>query len=510
MIALVSEGAFDLRVHFAQMDLPEGGELYLYAPGSSREVTGPYGQTGPLGNGEFWSDIFLDDTVVVEYFVPAEVTATELPFGIDQVLHAYTDGIPEAGPREGDCHNDVTCYFPEWEDVANCTARIYYVDPPYGYFCTGSLLDTVIGDETPYFLTAGHCMTSDTVAATMVARWKWEATSCDSGTTGFGWKQSNNADLLYRNTNIDVSLCMVLGELKTNTTPYYWTGYSTSTVPFWTDLTCVSHPDGAYKRITFGYKIGNSGPYKHNISWTSGTIEGGSSGSGVWREDQGGQLYAGTASTSTLPIGCSNPDGPSQYGKFDMTYPNISGFLAGGSDDAQEDNDTCAAAVATSAGTYNNRVVKRLDEDWYRITVPACYTVDIDATFTDAHGNINIQLLDACGGSVVASGTTTSNNESVSYVNPGAAQDFFLRVYLQEDTRNTYGLSIALTASGSSTKGDGDCDGDIDLNDYSAMAGCIDGPDTDITPACSAFDWNEDNDVDLGDVADLQRDFTGG
>ena len=46
--------------------------------------------------------------------------------------------------------------------------------------------------------------------------------------------------------------------------------------------------------------------------------------------------------------------------------------------------------------------------------------------------------------------------------------------------------------------GDADGDGDIDLNDYAAWGGCMQGPND---VGCNAFDLNADGDVDLHDFA---------
>jgi len=57
--------------------------------------------------------------------------------------------------------------------------------------------------------------------------------------------------------------------------------------------------------------------------------------------------------------------------------------------------------------------------------------------------------------------------------------------------------------------GDIDLDGDLDLDDFSELQTCITGPDTAIDPACSPFDFNADDALDLSDLADFQRTFTG-
>ncbi|MHC4695319.1 MAG: hypothetical protein ACYTFA_01100 [Planctomycetota bacterium] len=59
----------------------------------------------------------------------------------------------------------------------------------------------------------------------------------------------------------------------------------------------------------------------------------------------------------------------------------------------------------------------------------------------------------------------------------------------------------------------GDCnsDGGVNAFDYSDFGPCLSGPGTGLlTPDCNCFDIDNDEDVDLSDVAQFQRSFTGG
>ena len=63
--------------------------------------------------------------------------------------------------------------------------------------------------------------------------------------------------------------------------------------------------------------------------------------------------------------------------------------------------------------------------------------------------------------------------------------------------------SLGLTA----LSGDVDNDGDVDLADFEAMAGCLSGPETAASPECEAADLDGDADIDLADAAIFQDAF---
>lgn len=209
----------------------------------------------------------------------------------------------------------------------------------------------------------------------------------------------------------------------------------------------LHHPDGSWKRWSRGRRDPLTSTYWHKLNYSLtaavGHIYYGSSGSGIWRESD--QKLFGNCSWGDNEPGCDYPSTRVYYGKFSNYYPSISSLLTSGSDDAFEDNDSCASAATLSDGTYGDLVVKSLDEDWLSITLVSGSQVDVDLYFADMYGNIDVQLYDGCGGSVVASSTSTTNNESLTYVNSGAAADFYLRIYLSDDTRNTYDMVCEIT-----------------------------------------------------------------
>ena len=447
-LRIISEGAVSTRLHFRHVDLPPGAELFVWSSGDPDLVDGPFTARGPLDRGEFWTTIFPGDSVLIEYLAPTmDVPERGLPFHIDGLLHGYRQVfVTENGSREGDCHNDSSCY-PYWAEVRNSVARISFVDEGIGYVCTGQLLDTEVGDFTPYFLTANHCCDTQDIAETAVAYWLFQSESCDGPVPPLpSVPTSSIADLLSTgrsDTSSDYTLLLIRGELPSG---LFWSGWTSGAIDFGEPSASIHHPDGAFKRISLGVR-GLSEGHFWRIDWTDGPTEPGSSGAGIWRDDTQ-QLYG---QLSGGPSACGN-ETYDFYGKFSTAYADIAPFLSEGSDDDLEDNDSCATAVEIAESTWLDRVVKVSDEDWYRITVPGCADLEVALSFVDAHGDVDIELYDQCGGPVIASSTGTDNGEALSVAGADSPQEYYLRVYLASDTRNTYDLTASMSGVGVNTR----------------------------------------------------------
>ena len=447
-----STDAKAIRLHFTLMDAAAGVEVLSYSPDRPDDLSPVYGGRGPLGDGDFWTPFVAGDRIRAECFVPGESATppAKVPFTIDAALHMYRSPFEAVGKGSGDaieeggCHNDVMC-FPAWGLERDATARIDFVVGGSGFLCTGQLINTLITDLTPYFLTANHCISSNAVANTAVISWNWQTSSCGGSVPAFGsLPTSSVCTLLSNGATSDYSLLMVEGTLPGGRG---WVGWNSGGVGFNTSVTCVHHPDGAFKRISFGATqlipfCGGTAFDHIGVGWGSGVTEPGSSGSGLYNSSTHqliGQLHCGASS-------CSNLGGQDSYGAFSSTYGPISGFLNAGSDDGFENNDACASAWGLSNGGYGGMIVKSGDEDWFSLAAGPNAQVSVSISFTHAFGDIDMGLYTACG-TLVASSTSTGNSETINYTNTTGASPLFLRVYLFSDTRNQYSLSVNVTAA---------------------------------------------------------------
>lgn len=462
---VVSPEALGLRLRFADVRLPAGAELAVYGV----ENDGPALLRSPFkaaGAGEprvehhdaaavdlpnsarrtFWTATLPGERARIELFVPAAAAGAagmrELPFTVDRLQHIYLDPVAGAAggtKAAGPCHNDVSCS-PAWATVARAVAGVGVIGNN-ALYCSGQLLNSQRGDFTPYFLTANHCLSSQAEAADTEIYWFYQTPSCGAAPPRLADVPSSvGASLLATHPIPDFTLLMVEGTLPAEVA---WAGWTSAPVRTGVGAVAIHHPDGDYKRISFG----NKGPVAVcgtdedlvRINWTDAPTEPGSSGSGIFRSDTRqlfGQLSFGPSACGNESYDC--------YGAFSSAFTRIRGLMREGSDDNLEPSDSCAAARVLGAGTVEG-IVKYADHDWYRISVPAGQTLRVELSFTHSRGDVDANLFSTCGGAPVATADGVTNAELLTATNSGgSAADYFVQVYLGADTRNSYTMAVTL------------------------------------------------------------------
>jgi hypothetical protein len=313
------------------------------------------------------------------------------------------------------------------------------------------MLNNATGDLTPYFLTALHCMKDQSGALnSLEVYWFYESNGCNGSVPSLGSvPRSVRASYLLSTQANDMSLVMIEGTVPRN---LWWNGVSWQGSVAEDELVRgIHHPGGAFKRIAFGDvwdefdSCGATSLTQGNeIDWGLGLTEGGSSGSPLYL--QNGAVVGVLSCDTSRSDGCSSDD--AYFGRWGGFISNYQFVLNNSNwDDDSENNDTCASARSLDNlfnGTLYSRIVKSVDEDWYSLTVGALGTVNFGVGgFNTNNGDIDIALLNNCG-TTLATSTSTSNFESVTWTNPNNFPvTVKLRVYLFDDTRNIYYLDFS-------------------------------------------------------------------
>ena len=270
-------------------------------------------------------------------------------------------------------------------------ARIRFEMGDSSFACTGTLVnDKVRTTFVPYFLTAAHCISTGSVARSVEAWWFYQRATCGGSARDRRFSRTTGGtDLLTASARYDLAL------LRFREAPPGGLGFSG-----WSGLP-IDHPAGAYgihhpagdlKKFSAGTTADNADSYGVTnaipVTWSEGTTEGGSSGSGLFL-DNGGYLVGGLS---------HGPDcGPyitDHYGPFRDFLPQASRWLDNAlpppADDDHGDSPAAATVVPLTSST-GGTLERSGDSDWFRIDLAADDALRVRTTGpTDTYGRLSV------------------------------------------------------------------------------------------------------------------------
>ena len=351
-LRFVAPGAGGVRLAVDVQQLPAGALLRFYgAAGEVQEVPAAEaarlravaeaaGLTGEAAR-LVWSLPFDGEQATLEVELPAGAAPgdvalavprlTQLALGVRGTLEKSLDDVGESGS----CNLNATCVIEDIDMESRAVAKMVYDDGVYMYLCTGTLLNDAAASRTPYFISANHCISTQTEASSLVTYWFFRAASCgnaesvssDMRTLGGG------AALLTTSSTYDTTL------LRLNRQPPTGAVYAGSyfgALDNGSGVLGVHNPSGDLQKYSVGAISGyascggdscslsasQSAWPMFRIGWSRGTTEQGSSGSGLFVRDAAsgtryfaGVLHGGNAS-------CSNRGGYDVYGRFNLAFGN--------------------------------------------------------------------------------------------------------------------------------------------------------------------------------------------
>lgn len=309
-----SEDAFSLNIIFSKFIIPKGSHINFYNEDKS-DLYGPYTFKDQLESGKFPTPIVRGEKIIVEYFEPAFVNS-ECELQISKINHGYKDISSIFNKSSGACNVNINCTDgSDWQTIKKSVCRIVMGGTN---LCTGTLINNVLLDGTPYLLTANHC--TGQPYDEWVFYFNYESSSC-SGTTGPTNQTVSGCQLVATTTKLDFCLVKLSVKPQQAYSPYY-AGWDLSTT-LATNTTCIHHPSGDIKKISKDNNspsVANYGSgYDYNShwlisSWEVGTTEGGSSGSALFNQHKRiiGDLTGGQAN-------CANSVND-YYNRFDLAW----------------------------------------------------------------------------------------------------------------------------------------------------------------------------------------------
>ncbi|MFC2086424.1 trypsin-like peptidase domain-containing protein, partial [Bacteroidota bacterium] len=315
---IVSKGAYSINLIYNYFDIPEGAKLFVYNKPKDNYI-GAFTSRNVKNDKTFATFLVKGESIIVEYYEPASVKGLG-KIAISKVIHGYKDFYSKLNKgygSSGSCNNNANCPEGEgWQNEKRSVAMILLSSNTR--WCSGSLINNVHMDGTPYFLTANHCLGGEN---TWIIMFNYESIGCENqdGPTN---QTIQNTTLLASNSSSDFALVQLSETPPVDYNVYYsgWTRHDTATE----QSVGIHHPSGDIKKISFDYDPTTSSdydpsPYLSNshweiTAWDDGTTEGGSSGSPLYDQNHRivGQLHGGWASCSSIT--------PDFYGKFSMSW----------------------------------------------------------------------------------------------------------------------------------------------------------------------------------------------
>ncbi len=311
--------AYSTNLIFDDFYLPEGVKLFLYTDDHSM-VSGAFTSQNNKQSGTFATAPLKGSTCTLELDVPASVGSPGR-LSVSRIVHGYKDVFfnPDKDfGGSGSCNNNVHC--PVGDPWANEIRAVCMITLSDGFrLCSGSMVNNVRQDLTPYMLTANHCLGGGG-SDTWVFIFNYESPNC-SNIDGPTWMSIAGSTLRATNTYSDFALLELSAQPPDSYNVYYegWSAVDTAA----SSAVCIHHPEGDIKKISFDYDPVTSTEYLGTTSgvthwrigsWDDGTTEPGSSGSPLYDPAHHviGQLHGGYASCTSITS--------DYFGKFSMSW----------------------------------------------------------------------------------------------------------------------------------------------------------------------------------------------
>jgi lysyl endopeptidase len=321
-------GAISMNLGFTRFWLPAGALLSVYAPDHKPGADGArlrqFTERDIDDHGQLWMPIVpRTDTVVVELKVD-EGRRDQVKLTLGAINGGFRP-LSDILGVSGSCNVDVAC--PQGDPYRDEIRAVGVLQRGGSRVCSGSLINNT-GGRRPLFITADHCGVRANNAATVVAYWNFQNSTCrppnsgSSGSDGDGNLNQFNSGSIFLATFATSDFTLVeLDDAPQQSFNVFLAGWNRNPGPFTDGAVGIHHPAVAEKRISISNRATeDDGGTHHRIWWRPngiGVTEGGSSGSPIY-DKQGrfiGQLTGGGSA-------CGVPDSSmwDVYGKLSRSW----------------------------------------------------------------------------------------------------------------------------------------------------------------------------------------------
>ncbi|HYP06467.1 MAG TPA: trypsin-like peptidase domain-containing protein [Bryobacteraceae bacterium] len=350
-LSVRSEGASALRVRLTSFHVGIGRLWLLATDTEGVEVTaGPYIGDGPNGDGEFWTDMLMSDSLIVAY-EPAETSSRDLPFVLTGLSHRFAPvTAPSAGKASNaakaaaaSCTVDTVCH-PDYNEPASAVALMIFESEGESYQCSGALIGSSSQPVLPFFLTANHCISNADEAKSLIAFFNYQTTECKGVRPSLGRSPRVTGASFVAGGGMSLGDYTLLQLTAFPSIDVKLLGWTSEEIAANQQVTSISHPAGDAKRIALGERTrdvtvrfgdGSRMPANrgYQVSWFEGVTQGGSSGSPLLANIGGKPYVVGVLSggpdidEDDDVVVCRASNLIASYGRFTAAFPDLQPYL---------------------------------------------------------------------------------------------------------------------------------------------------------------------------------------
>lgn len=352
-------GHFDIRANGAEtlraalrIAVPEGGKplsdsmaekIVFHFSGNDDQVF-EVSAKQIIENDNFWTALTSGDVIHVEVVTPAAIPPASIALRVERLSHfkenaqknRYSQGFYSAGW----CQRDVVCRPKSavLRQAAKSVAKMVYTKPNgKSYVCTGTLLNNRNVPKRPLFLTAKHCIPTQSEASSLTTIWFYQTTTCGGAPASVDERVvqlSGGSTLLSAHAVLDSVL------LQLNNPPpagAHYQGWSTAQLVRDEPLQAIHHPRGDAKKHSIGI-VSDTGlagwtqdAARIKVQWgeadDAGVAESGSSGSGIFTAGNDDLAIRGTLKGGPAACGKWMGERHDYYAPFSDFYPSVSHYF---------------------------------------------------------------------------------------------------------------------------------------------------------------------------------------
>ncbi|MEM1122436.1 MAG: hypothetical protein AAGJ18_18465, partial [Bacteroidota bacterium] len=278
-LKITTEGVRSMTLLYDDFYLPEDAKFFLYTENEA-QVLGAFTATNNKPSGKFSTSKTYGESVYLEYHEPPKVSS-EPRISINKILQELPTGRSRGQfgfNASVDCHINVNCK----DDAATQVqkrgvVRIMLVlqdstnGDIFAGFCSGALMNNTARDQTPYLLTAFHCIVEGFTP--IYDQWQfnfgYESGGCDNPATEPFTRTLVGAEQISGRQDPDFLLVKLTSPIPSSFRPYYagWNRADNATPQ---NGKMIHHPCGDIKKITIDNE-NTAEIHNRNINWTEYT-----------------------------------------------------------------------------------------------------------------------------------------------------------------------------------------------------------------------------------------------